>query len=197
MKSIKRKIPGQRTVSEDVNNVFKVKRPATEARAEAGKVAIEAGDPMHELVVRHKKAKKAAAKACRNELKSTGDENASKFDSLIISNSCIKDGRWIDAGNSGIMYIVCALHAPSKKGIFRRILSGSIGNWGKNVGVAALQAYVKEFLGKTFARQVTKKTVFDGVDEQRDRIKFYVAFKLLTADDKFDESELVEPELEN
>lgn len=44
---------------------------------------------------------------------------------------------------------------------------------------------------------MTKKTVFDGVDEQRDRIKFYVAFKLLTADDKFDESELVEPERES
>ena len=138
MKSMKHRTFRRRLVSEDVNKVFKVKRPASEARAAAGAAAIEAGDPMYELVVRHKKAKQAAAKACKNELKSTGDKNASKFDALIISNSCIKDGRWIDAGKSGIMYIVCALHAPSKKGIFQRILSGSIGKWGKNVGVAAL-----------------------------------------------------------
>jgi len=179
-------------IDEDTSKLFSVKRSTKDAISAAQGAGLEAGDPMAELVKRHDTAKAAALKACRNELKTNDkDKNASKMDAIKFSNNCIKSGEWVSSP-TGFLTIGAYLYPKEKKGIIKRFFTGSMGNWGQTVGTAALKAYVEAFLGKSFAKQVTEKTVFDAVGDEDSkfpgRIAYYVSFKLNKQGKDLDES---------
>lgn len=183
-------------LNEDTHGFMRVKRTTADAKKAAMAAALSAGDPMAELVKRHEKAKLLAKKYLRNEIKDIdGNEDLSKQEKIGIWNSCIKDNHWVDS-KSGYMIICATIHMPDKKGAIHRFLS-NINNFKfssafRTCGVNAIREYVLQFLGKSYAKQVTDKTVFDGVDDPDDKnnkfVKYYCAFKLITEDTKFDES---------
>ena len=151
-----------------------------EALKKAKSAATSAGDPMHELVMRHKKAKLAALKEIKYEFteKIKGDENGNeKGDQVGFWNSCIKNNKWVGSAD-GYMILKITIASASKKGWISRIFSGSMSKMFTKVGVMAMQKYVEIFLGKAHAKKVNNNTVFGFQDEENGKTGYYICFNL-------------------
>lgn len=85
----------------------------------------------------------------------------------------------------GILVFGIHIYMPAKKGAIARLFTGSIGAWGwGDLGVKAMQQMIEVFAGPVWAKQVTKKTVFNAIGEAKDEGKtsYFFCLKLPQVD---------------
>ena len=150
-------------ISEDIVDLKKKPRSSADARSAALDAAVKGFNPFESLYLRHAEAKKKALKVFKNEMRDAKDE----VNKVALSTNFIS-GKSFVMPKSGKLVVAVHVYLAGKKSFLQRLASGSIGNWftrGKMLGVTALQAYVKEFAGEAFAKQISKNNVFNGVGE--------------------------------
>lgn len=167
-----------RSVSEDVVNLKKKPRTVQQAKEEAKKAAIQGFNPFQSLFKGHIEAKKKALAVFKHEMKQANDE----VNKVTLSTNYISGDAFV-MPNSGYLVIGVHVYMAGKKGFLQRLASGSMGNWftlGKNLGVKALQIYVKGFAGESFAKQVTGDSVFNAVGEgsNEGKVSYFVMLKV-------------------
>lgn len=165
---------------EDIVNLKKKPRKVDDAKAGARGAVITGFNPYEVLVNQHKEAAKAVSKALKNEFKKTKTEE----NKITVSTNYIKNGQFVQP-KSGILEIGIHLYMPVKKGFFARLFTGSMGNWFSELGVKAMQTYVKIFGGEEFAKQVSKKTVFNanGEGENEGKVSYFCCLKVPNSED--------------
>ena len=165
---------------EDIVNLKKNKRSVSDAKSGAQGAVIKGFNPYEVLVKQHKEAAKAVLKGLKNEFKKAKTEE----NKITISTNYIKNGQFVQP-KSGILEIGIHLYMPAKKGFFGRLFSGSMGNWFSELGVKAMQTYVNTFGGPEFAKQVSKKTVFNAVGEGENegKVSYFCCLKIPNSED--------------
>ena len=166
------------SLSEDIANLKKAPRTATDAKDKASKNPVLGFNPFETLYTRHVEAKKKALAVFKNEMRGAKDE----VNKVTLSTNFISGQSFI-LPRSGKLIIGVHVYLAGKKSFLQRLASGSIGNWftrGSRLGVSALRAYVKEFAGETFAKQINDDNVFNGVGEGENQGKasYYCALKI-------------------
>lgn len=163
-------------VFESVIDLKKNKRDVKAALADCKSTPIEGYDPGYPIFQAHLKAKDAALKSVKNEF---SKQKEAKLDSATIGTNFIKDGKYIEPKN-GYLIVAVHIYMPQKKNWFKRLFTGSIGNWFQDVGVVALKNYVSIFAGKDFAKNVTKETVSNAIGEGENagKTSYYVALRI-------------------
>lgn len=165
-------------ISEDIADLKKKPRTATDAKKLAADNAVQGFNPFESLYKRHTDAKKKALAVFRHEMRDAKDE----VNKVTLSTNFIA-GKVFVLPRSGKLVVGVHVYLAGKKSFLQRLTSGSIGNWftrGKMLGVTALQAYVKEFAGDAFAKQISKDNVFNGIGEGENQGKasYYCALKI-------------------
>lgn len=161
-----------------IKDLKKNPRSTADGKAAAAKAAIQGFSPYTIIANRHDEAKKAALAQVASEFKKNKKvEN----DKVTVSTNFMKKGVFVPP-ESGILEIGVHVYMPAKKGFFGRLLSGHMGNWFQDVGVAALQAYVKAFASNGFEKNVTKDTVFNAVGEGENagKVSYFVCLAIPT-----------------
>jgi len=165
-------------ISEDIADLKKNPRTATDAKKLAADNAVQGFNPFESLYKRHTDAKKKALAVFKHEMRDAKDE----VNKVTLSTNFIA-GKAFVLPRSGKLVVGVHVYLAGKKSFLQRLTSGSIGNWftrGKMLGVTALQAYVKEFAGDAFAKQISKDNVFNGIGEGENQGKasYYCALKI-------------------
>lgn len=165
---------------EDILNLKKKPRSVADAKSGAKGAVIKGFNPYEVLVKQHKEAAKAVSKALKNEFKKMKTEE----DRITVSTNFIKNGQFVQP-KSGVLEIGIHLYMPAKKGFFGRLFSGSMGNWFSELGVKAMQTYVNVFGGEQYAKQVSKKTVFNAVGEGENegKVSYFCCLKVPNSED--------------
>lgn len=165
---------------EDIVNLKKNPRKADEAKSGARGAVIKGFNPYEVLVNKHKEAAAAVSKGLKNEFKKTKTEE----NKITVSTNYIKNGQFVQP-SSGVLEIGIHLYMPVKKGFFGRLFSGSMGNWFQELGVKAMQTYVNVFGGAEFAKQVSKKNVFNaqGEGENEGKVSYFCCLKIPNTED--------------
>ena len=163
-------------IFESIVDLKKVKRGVEEAIKDSKSKPVEGYDPGYPIVQAHLKAKKVALDSVRNEFKK---QKEAKLDNVTLGTNYIKEGKYIEPAG-GYLVVSVHMYMPEKKGFFKRLFTGSIGNWFQDVGVVALKNYVSIFAGKDFAKNVTKDTVSNAIGEGENagKTSYYVALRI-------------------
>lgn len=163
-------------VFESIVDLKKTKRGVEEAVKESKSKPIEGFDPGYPIVQAHLKAKASALNSVKSEFKKQKD---AKLDNVTVGTNYIKNGKYVEP-EGGFLVVSVHIYMPEKKGFFKRLFTGAIGNWFQDVGVIALKNYVAVFAGKDFAKNVTKDTVSNAIGEGENagKTSYYVALKI-------------------
>ena len=160
---------------EDVVNLKKNPRSVKDAKSGAYSAAVKGFNPYAPLYDGWKAGKDAAKKAIRLEMKKMKKED----DKITFSTNFLKGGVFY-APEDGILEFGIHIYMEAKKNWLSRLFTGSLfSGWG-DLGVIAMRALIKEFAGDIFAKQVTKKTIFNAVgqNENEGKTSYFFCLKL-------------------
>ena len=180
--SCSRNMYEEQDIEEDILNLKKKNRTATQAAQAAIDAAPLGFNPFEALYKRHKEAKAAALKVFKDEMRQAVDE----VNKVTMSTNFIKDKSFVmPKSTPDGVFLLIGMHVylAGKKGFWERAWDGSPKNWftsGVMLGVKALQIYVAKFAGKAFAKQINKKNVFNGSGEGENegKVSYYCALKV-------------------
>ena len=155
-----------RILMEDILNLKKKPRSVKDALDAAKGACIKGYNPYDTLYQLYVKGKGEVKKLLEREFKKAKKDE----DKITFSANFIKDSLYVQPEN-GILEFGVHIYMPAKKGFFAKLFTGSMGNWFSELGVKAIQTFVKCFAGDAFAKQVSKKTVFNAIGEHENEGK--------------------------
>lgn len=123
-------------LQEDILNLKKKQRSASDAKAQAKAAAIKGYNPFESLFKAHVEAKKKALAVFKHEMKDAKDEN----NKVTLSTNYIVNKQFVWP-KSGYLYIGVHVYMAGKKGFLSRLMSGAMSNWftrSSRLGVKAL-----------------------------------------------------------
>lgn len=124
------------TIDEDIVDLKKKPRTASEARDLAKQNAVVGFNPFESLYARHSEAKKKALTVFKHEMRDAKDE----VNKVTLSTNFIS-GKSFILPKSGYLVVAVHVYLAGKKSFLQRLASGAMGNWftrSKMLGVSAL-----------------------------------------------------------